>query len=450
MSILNSLGLFNSLNLGRRAVQSQTAGLQITGRNIANVNTPGYTRQTAVTGVTDTRADAVTGESFPTVQLIRDEVTERLLLQERGRHGSLERHANLLSQVESALNEPSDSGLNATMTAFFNSAEDLANSPESAGARRLFIERGGALAVTFQSLTGTLETIRNENVAEARIMINDLNLKLASVATLNAEIARTSDPGNIGEIQTRQNQILGELAETLSIRVVQADNGVRTVTVNGLGVVDGSSSAVVSMALNADQMISLNITLDRDTIALNASGGALAGLMDAQNETIPSIGNDIHSVARSIVDGVNALHAGFFSELTDPGQRARAGAFMNVQITDTDSIVPGSTGLSGANDVALAISALRDTVQADLGDTSILGYYRELVSGVGARVSEMDHRRDTSELVVGQLAQRREAISGVSLDEEAANMIMFQRSFQAAASYINVVDNLLETLISRF
>ena len=252
MSILNSLGLFSSLNLGQRAVTSQTAGLQITGRNIANVNTPGYTRQRAVTGVTDTRADAVSGESFPSVQLIRDEVTERLLLQERGRHGSLERHAGLLSQVETAFNEPSDSGLNASMTAFFNSAEDLANTPESAGARRLFIERGGALAIAFQSLTGTLETVRNENVEEARILIDDSNLKLEQIARLNQEIARTPDPGNKGELQTRQNQLLNDLAKMLSIRVSQEDNGVRTVTVNGLGVVNGSSSAVVSMALRSN------------------------------------------------------------------------------------------------------------------------------------------------------------------------------------------------------
>ena len=137
-------------------------------------------------------------------------------------------------------------------------------------------------------------------------------------------------------------------------------------------------------------------------------------------------------------------------DLTDPGQRTRAGAFIDVQIVDADAIEPSSTGLSGGNDVALAISSLRDLAQTDLGDTSVLGYYRELVSGVGARVSEMSQRRDTSDLVAQQLEMRREAISGVSLDEEAANMIMFQRSFQAAASYISVVDNLLETLISRF
>ncbi len=450
MSILNSLGLFSSLNLGQRAVTSQTAGLQITGRNIANVNTPGYTRQRAVTGVTDTRADAVSGESFPSVQLIRDEVTERLLLQERGRHGSLERHAGLLSQVETAFNEPSDSGLNASMAAFFNSAEDLANTPESAGARRLFIERGGALAIAFQSLTGTIETIRNENVEEARILIDDANVKLEQVARLNAEISRTPDPGNKGELQTRQNQLLNDLAKVLSIRVAQEDSGVRTVTVNGLGVVNGSSSAVVSMALDADQMMSMRITLDGDTIALNPTGGSLDGLMEAQNDAIPSIANDVHSVARAIVDGVNELHPGFFAALTDPGQRTRAGAFIDVQIVDADAIQPSSTGQSGGNDVALAISALRDLAQTDLGGTSVLGYYRELVSAVGARVSEMDQRRDTSELVAQQLQMRREAISGVSLDEEAANMIMFQRSFQAAASYISVVDNLLETIISRF
>jgi len=424
--------------------------LQITGRNIANVNTPGYTRQRAVTGVTDSRADAVTGESFPTVQLMRDQVTERLLLQERGRQGSLERHAGLLSLVETAFNEPSDAGLNAVMTAFFNSAEDLANTPESAGARRLFIERGGALAIGFQAYTSTLETIRNENVEEARIIINDLNMKLENVARLNQEIARSTDPGSVGEIQTRQNQIINDLAEVISIRTTEADNGIRTVTVNGLGIVDGTEAATVSMALDADQMISLNVTLDADTISLHPTGGSLAGLMDAQNETIPSIANDVHSVARAIVDGVNELHPGFFADLTDPGQRARAGAFMNVLITDADNIVPGSSSLSGGNDIALAISDLRDAAQSDLGGTSVLGYYRELVSGVGARVSEMNQRRDTSDLVVQQMEQRREAISGVSLDEEAANMIMFQRSFQASASYINVVDSLLETLISRF
>ena len=106
-----------------------------------------------------------------------------------------------------------------------------------------------------------------------------------------------------------------------------------------------------------------------------------------------------------------------------------------------------STGTSGGNDVILALAALDSGTISELDGASIPGFYRELVAAVGTRAAEMDQRRQTSDLVLQQLQERRESISGVSLDEEAMNLVMFQRAYEAAARYVQVVDELLETLI---
>jgi len=127
--------------------------------------------------------------------------------------------------------------------------------------------------------------------------------------------------------------------------------------------------------------------------------------------------------------------------------RAKAAAFVEVIANDASDIETSSTGVSGGNDLALALAALDEAAIAELDDTSIAGFYRELVAAIGSQSAEAEQRRDTSRLVLTQLEERRASISGVSLDEEATNLIMFERAYQAAARYVQVVDELLDTLI---
>ncbi|MBM3214559.1 flagellar hook-associated protein FlgK [Candidatus Poribacteria bacterium] len=448
-TLLNSLGLLNSLNTGRRAVNAQQAALQITGRNISNVNTPGYTRQRAVTQVSDPRTEVLLGEDRTRVQQVRDELVERLFLQERQRFASLDKSAQLLSQVETALGEPSDSALNAQLSRFYDAWESLATSPESAPPKNVVIERARTLSATFGSLTRHLESLQQQNLTDAADLIKSVNLKLGQIRALNEQISQEFTVGGDHlELRDRQDEIIRELADLVAVRVTEGVNGMRTVQANGLALVEGHEAGSVQLVTGQNGRFTVQAVLDGSRFDLTPMGGELHGLMTVQNEALPAILNDLHSTARTLISQVNALHPNFFRTLTTE-QSARAALFVEILPTSPSDVRATASGRAGANEIALSVAGLRNARQTDLADQSVIGFYQELVSAVGARVQEAGERRDTSNLLVEQMRQRRESVSGVSLDEEATDMITYQRAFQAAARYIQVVDDLMRTIIER-
>ncbi|MDA1192045.1 MAG: flagellar hook-associated protein FlgK [Candidatus Poribacteria bacterium] len=443
---LNGLGLFNSFHLGRRAAGSSQAAIGVIGRNIANVNTPGYTRQRAITGVSDTGSDQAVGQ-LPQIQAIRDQLTERLLLQERSRFGTLDKQAILMSQIETTFNEPSDTGLASTFDRFFDAAEQLANSPESVGAKAQLIERAKTLASTFSKMSSDFAVMRGENVEEAKVLTTEANNRLAAIGQLNVLIARAASDDEKLELQNRQERIVGELGEILNVRMMENANGTRTVSLNGLPLASAAETGTINLITGPNQDLYLQLDVSGSKFDLLPGGGSLHGLIETQNSIIPAIENDLHTTALNLVDSVNALFPNFFQPLTDPAQRAKAGFHVRVLVSMAAQVTAGSSG-SGSNDLALALADLRNSTVAGTGNVSIPAFYRELVSAVGSRASELNQQRDTSELVVDQLQIRREGVSGVSLDEEAADLILYQRGFQAAAQYMSVVDELMQTIIN--
>jgi flagellar hook-associated protein 1 FlgK len=449
-TLLSSLGLLNSLNTGRRAVNASQAALHITGRNVSNVNTPGYTRQRAVTQVTDARVERLVGDDSARIQRIQDDLVERLLLQERQHFGSLDKAANLLSQIEETFGEPSDSSLNAEIGRFFDAWESLSTSPETDPPKNVVLERGKTLAATFGALASHLQEMREQNLVDAKQLVSEVNGRLEKIRILNEQIAAAFDSeGNHLELQDRQDEIIRELSDFINVRVTEGGNGQRTILVNGLALVEGGESGVVEMAQDASGRFTLHANLDGSRFDLTPKGGRLNGLMTIQNETLPAIMNDLNTTARTLIKEVNALHPNFFRELTAQ-QSERAAQFVEVLPQKPSDVKASLTGRTGANEIALAVGRLRDERIADLGNQTIPAFYQELVSAIGARSQEASERRDTSKLLVDQLTTRRESVSGVSLDEEAIDMEKFQQAYQAAARYIQVVNELMDTIIQRF
>jgi len=296
MSSLSALGLFNSLNLGRRAIAAQQAGLQTTGRNIANVNTTGYTRQRIVTGVTDSNADVVAGQRLPHIQAVRDALTERLLLQERSLSGTLTKQSTLLSQIESTLNEPSDSGLSAALNRFFAAADELATNPESPAAKNALIQRGIVVSSTFRSMARQLATVSTENVADARDLVESANATIEEIRRLNVQIARTTDEGSRVELQGHQEELIRQLADVVGVRMHQGDNGTRTVQIQGISLVQGANAAELVLNDSSSGELSLSVRISGQELEVDPRGGSLHGLFEAQNRILPAIENDLHSV----------------------------------------------------------------------------------------------------------------------------------------------------------
>jgi len=448
-TLLSSLGLLNSLNTGRRALNASQTALHITGRNVSNVNTPGYTRQRALTQITDARVERLVGDDQTRIQRIQDRLVEQLLLHERQQFGSLDKAAALLSQIEELFGEPSDSSLNAQIGRFFDAWESLATSPEADPPKSVVLERGKTLAATFSALAAHLQEMREGNLADAQQLTAEVNRRLEKIRLLNEQIAAAFDrEGNHLELQDRQDEIIRELADFLNIRVTEGSNGQRTILVNGLALVEGNEAGVVEMTSSSSGRFTLRVNLDGSRFELTPKGGSLAGLMTIQNETLPAIMNDLNTLAQTLIEKVNAIHPNFFRTLT-PEQSERAAQFVEVLPQRPSDVKATATGRPGANEIALGVSALRDQLLPTLGDETIPAFYQELVAAIGARSQEASQRRDTSKLLLSQLTARRESISGVSLDDEAIDMERFQQAYQAAARYIQVVNDLMDTILKQ-
>lgn len=446
---MNTLGLLNSLNTGRRAINASQSGLHITGRNISNVNTSGYTRQRAVTQITDVRVERLVGDDTTRIQRIQDELVERLLLQERQQFGALDKTATLLSQIEEIFAEPSDSSLNAQLGRFFDAWESLATSPETNPPKNVVLERGKTLAATFSALAFHLQEMREQNLADAEQLVSEVNGRLEKIRLLNQQIAAAFDrQGSHLELQDRQDEIIRELSDFLNLRVVEGVSGQRTILVNGLALVEGGEAGLVEMVPESSGRFTLRANLDGSRFDLTPKGGRLAGLMSFQNEILPALTHDVNTLARTLVERVNAIHPNFFRALT-PEQTERAAQFLEVLPQTPSDVKASLTGRAGANEVALAVGRLREERLAELGDETIPAFYQALVAAVGSRTQEASSRRETSKLLLDQLKARRESVSGVSLDEEAIDLERFQQAYQAAARYIQVINDLMDTLLQR-
>lgn len=446
---MNALGPLHSLNTGRRAVNASQTGIHIAGRNIANVNTPGYTRQRAVTQITDAHVERLVGDDATRIQRLQDTLVERLLLQERQQFGALDRTATLLSQVEELFGEPSDAALNAQLGRFFDAWESLAASPEADSPKNVVLERGKTLAATFGALASHLQEMREQNLLDAQQLVSEVNVRLEKIRLLNRQIAAAFDrQGSHLELQDRQDEIIRELADFLNLRVVEGGNGQRTILVNGLALVEGAEAGLLEMVPEPSGRFTLRANLDGSRFDLTPRGGHLAGLKTLQNETLPALVNDVNTLARTLIERVNAIHPNFFRALT-PEQTERAAQFVEVLPRVPSDVKASLTGRAGANEVALAVGRLREERLAELGNETIPAFYQALVAVVGSRAQEASARRDTSKLLLDQLRARRESVSGVSLDEEAIDLERFQQAYQAAARYIQVVNDLMDTLLQR-
>lgn len=447
MSVFNTLGLLHGINLGRRAINTQQNGLQTVGRNIANVNSPTYTRQRAVVGVPETRTDYQAGERT-NLLILRDELTERLLLQERSRFGSLDKQGILLSQVETTFGEPSDTGLNAMIGRFFDAWESLATTPESAAAKAVVIEQSKTLTATFGSIAAQLETMQGQTITEGKALVGDINSKLQQIRDINQKILEVRGSENeVADLQGRQDAIIRTLGEALSFRVQTEAAGTRTILMNGMPLVQDQKLGQLQLEVG-DKRFSVRIELDGSVFDAQVRGGTLHGLIEVENNLLPAILNDLNGLANSLIDNVNDLHPNFFGTLTAE-QQTRAALFMNV-LPASASNVKATAGIhAGANEIALNIGGLRANGLNELDGMSATAFYQELIGAIGARVSEASQQRDTSQLLVQQLEQRRQAASGVNLDEETTDMLLFQKGYQAAARYIEVIDELLDTIINR-
>jgi flagellar hook-associated protein 1 FlgK len=458
--------LFGTMSVALQSLLAQQNALGVVANNIANVNTPGYSREVPVleeNPPTLTGNTLVgTGVTMSSVESVRDNILNLRIQQETAQQSGLNSYLDAMNQVQTLFNETQNTGLESYLSNFFNSFQSLATDPTSSSLRQAAITAGQDLAGAFSQTSQNLASIQqglDQSVVQTVQQVNQLT---AQVANLNQQIQTVSNANqNPGSLEDQRDEVLQNLSTLIDTAVVYANDGTATVTTtHGTLLVSGNQSNALTTQVN-DATGMHDVYAQGTDVTSTIAGGRLQGLINARDNSIPSTQSSLDNLAAGLISAVNqqqtagydlkgAQGEDFFTPFTPSpsGSNAGAAATMTVAITDPSQIAASSSGDSGDNGNATALANLQN--DANVSGQTPGSYYSNLVDQVGNTVSNATAEQEAVGLVLQQLTNQQSATSGVSLDEEAANLVLYQRAYEAAARVISVVDELTSTTINMF
>jgi len=447
-------GLFESLSSASNALTAQRAGLEVVGQNIANLNTPGYTRRTLNLAEVPPNdgLSAGHGVRIVDVRAMRDQLVESRLRRELGAGAHDGAMAEMLSGVETVLGRPGSS-IDAELTAFFNTFATLADDPASAVLRDGVVRQGTSLAAAFRGMSGQFKAIQSDADTSLRSAIAEVNSLAKELAGLNVRIAASGY--DVESLRDRQGVILGRLGELADVSVLsRADGGVDVTLASGRAIVIGESSYTLETSPNGFATVTLG---DADVTA-ELTGGRIGGLRELRDSVLPGYLAQIDQLAYDVATAVNtAHHAGFdasgaaggdfFAPLAGAAGAAAALAVDPALVADSARVAASATGAAGDNGTARQIAALRDATFAAGGTQSPFAAWSAFAFRVGSDVVSAEGNASSHSQVVAQLQALQAQTSGVSYDEEAAHLMRFQRAYEANARYFTTIVDTLDTLM---
>lgn len=465
------------LNTAWTALSAHQHATQVAAHNISNAATEGYTRQRAslVAGVPLVTPDGVIGSGvrFAGVERYRDVLLDDAIRRETASASMFRTRHELLSRVETAFNELSESSFGAILDRFWSSWSALANDPGSASARAVVVQHGRAVATELNRLSGELDILRDDTRTRLDSAVAELNQISRSIAELNRQIVAAESGGAVAaDLRDARDAALDKLAEIGPIQVTERSNGAIGVSLFGVSIVDGSTANPIAV-----QFDGTTTTLRTESgSTIHPTEGSVGAMLDVLNREIPSIRARLDELARAIASTVNTAHAAGTTPRGNPGgdvfdftgntdvpadvTQITAGNIRLAPGIDADplNIAAGSGYIdsdgnlhyqAGANDVALAIAGLRDASDPSILDASTIGdYFTTLVQDVGLSILSASQSATVHETLAAQAENRRASVSGVSIDEEMIRLIQHQSAYSAAARVVNAVDEMMQALLA--
>ncbi len=445
MTIPSMMGLETAL----RGLTAAQAAIDTTGTNIANANNPNYSRQVvnltesvplpiaAFSNVTGEGTQIGTGVDATTISRVRDQFLDIQYRAQNTNASGLSTTNGLLSQVQTALAEPSSNGVSSQLTAYWQAWSALAAAPTSAAAKQSVVDAGTTLADTFNGIDNQLQTIQSQASQQLTSLTGTsgpVQQDANQIATLNGEISTSLASGiTPNDLLDKRDQLLDDLSKYGSTSVTDNGNGLITVNFGG----DSTTPLVNGKTANSVSSLSLG----------TSSGGTIGALENLTSPTgqISGYLTTLNNFASQLASSVNALHTTppFFtvsSSTTALGATATTLGVTPSLVANPSTVMTTSTSNPGANDVAQGI--------AGLANGAIDASYTAFVAKVGSDVQSNTSSMTTGQSLLTAISNQRQSVSGVSLDEEMTNLISYQRAYQASARVMTTMDSALDQLIN--
>jgi flagellar hook-associated protein 1 FlgK len=451
-------GLMTSLVNNSRALSLQSQALQVTGKNISNVNNTQYARQRVSLG-----SEQAAGSQFfqtASIEQLRDSILDSSVASEMSNGGSLEAQSRWLSQLETVWGDQlsGDSGFASDLDAFFNSWSDLSIDPTDASLRSIVMGRSEFLVDRFNQVDSSLTSLTSSIDAQIETEVSSANIYLSQIGDLNQQIVRMETRGlDASDLKDARQAALESLSELMNISVSNsATSGAVDISVwdnPGALVSLVDASGVLSTLSSASGVISATNTTTGVVSTLALTGGKIAGDLEIRGNVIPSIRADLDALATQMVTSVNAIYTATTGTtvIDDFFTGSSASTIAINSVWTASNLRTTDSAYAGSNEIALDIAALSQ--ESFTGTSGLQGTFSEqLVSSIttlGELVADNNQRLENQSLVESMLLEQRSAVSGVDLNEEVTTMIRQQRAFQASARVVNTIDEMLDLVVNR-
>lgn len=451
------MSLSSLLSIARTALLTHQRAVDVTGHNIANASTKGYTRQrlnlVAATPLHHPQGFIGRGVEIAGIERPRNAFLDSTFRQENGALAQFGTLRDALGEIEATLGEPSAFGLAASLDAFWSSWGDLANTPLSGALRAVVRGEADQLATQFQALSGRLDQVRSQELEKLRGEAAEVNRLLVQVADLNRQIVAAGGSGNNApDLLDARDRILDELSQYVQINTVANGDGSIRVFGGDALLVDRAMFESIDVASDPYGLVNVEVVGGEQ---LKVTSGRFAAHLDLMNTAVPRIRGRLDDLAQALVEQVNTLHrsgatlAGVpAGDFFDPTKVTAATISLAAGVRlSSDAIAAGSGSGPGDGSVALGIAALRDARISGLGNSTMAEYYATIVSDVGQDVRAAEGFLTAQDVLVSNIDTQRQSESGVSLDEEMVNLILNQQAFAAAARLVTVADEMIQEVL---
>ena len=452
MSSLNA-SLYTALS----GLNAEQGALAVTTNNVANVNTPGYSRQQAVLVTNEpVEQDPLTlgtGVTLQDIESIRDPILESQIQQQTQSQGQYSRLSSALQQTQ--VNFTTSTGdIGTAISNFFDSVNQLSANPNDLSVRQGVLTAAGNLATSFNTAANNLTQQQSSLDLSAVQQVVQINQLTQQIAQLNGQVSNLQNVGeSAGSFVDQRQQAIDQLSSLVDVTVIPTDGNTLTLTTaNGAPLVSGQQSYQLQTENNSSGLH--DIYSQGSDITGEITSGQLGGTLQARDQEIPQIQTQLDTLAAGIANNVNTVQAGGFdlndvkgtNLFTAPAlSGVGAAANLSVAITDPSLIAASSDGSVGSNGNAEALYALNS--QTVIAGQTPTDYYSGIVFNVGNSTSNAAAEQSASALVLQQLNDQRSSISGVSLDEEAANMVQYQDAYSASAQVITTINDMMYATI---
>jgi len=451
-------GLGTTLNTAVQAIQANQIGLAVASNNIANVNTPGYSRQRAVMQESESIGDQIrvgTGVQVVGTQAIRDQLIERRLWNETSSKSAGDLSHQSLSDIESIFDESGDSGLQPLISNFFLSFQKLSANPSSPELRMNVTSSAASLTRFINARANDLQNMKSSVDHSIQDDVSRANTMVSQIAEMSNRIKNAEVIGQpANELRDQRTGLIKQLSEIMDVHELDSDGTYQLTTGNNRPLVLDGTAVPLNLSVSSSGQTS--VLSDNVDITSEFSGGTLAARIALRDSSIPKFAQSLDQMAYDLASQVNQLHSlsydldgntgtNFFTPIASVTGAAAALQVNSAVAADPRKVAASNQATGAGNEAAIALGNLLNTSVGSRG--SVMDQYRSLVFQVGNDTANAATESEQHSSMVTQLENLRASVSGVSIDEETSSILQFQRAFQASARIVSTVDELLQTAL---